>query len=164
MKRKILSFLCTAGLLACAIVPASADTIFEDTPQVYPVKASASISQLEQEACSHVNAIREANGLSSLTIDQSLCSGARIKSRDMNQRQYFNHTSPVYGTPFQMMKLLGISYTSAGENIAKGYTDAKAVVDAWMRSSSHRANILSSGYTSMGIGYWNGYWTQWFTR
>lgn len=164
MKQKILSFLCAAGLLACAIVSASANTICVDNQQSCQVEASASVLQLEEEACALVNAIRAANGLSSLSIDRSLCAGARIKSQDMEQNRYFSHTSPGYGTPFQMMKTLGISYISAGENIAKGYTDAQAVIDAWMRSPSHRANILSSGYTSMGIGYWNGYWTQWFTR
>ena len=61
----------------------------------------------------------------------------------------------------RLMKQLGISYRSAGENIAKGYTSAEAVVNAWMASASHRANILSEKYTSMGIGFVDGYWTQW---
>ena len=80
----------------------------------------------------------------------------------MKVNNSFSHNSPTYGTPFQMMKQLGIAYRSAGENIAKGYTSAEAVVNAWMASPSHKANILSSNYTSMGIGYVDGYWTQWF--
>ena len=63
-----------------------------------------------------------------------------------------------------MMKQLGISYRSAGENIAMGYATAQSVVNAWMVSESHRNNILSGNYTTMGIGYVDGYWTQWFIR
>ena len=80
----------------------------------------------------------------------------------MRDQGYFSHTSPTYGSPFSMMQSLGITYRSAGENIAKGYATAEAVVNAWMASDGHRANILSTRYTSMGIGYVDGYWTQWF--
>ena len=63
-----------------------------------------------------------------------------------------------------MMKSLGISYQSAGENIAKGYRTAEAVVTAWMNSEGHRANILNANYTEIGVGYEadGNYWTQWF--
>ena len=82
----------------------------------------------------------------------------------MSKNNYFSHTSPVYGTPFQMMKNFGISYKSAGENIAKGQATPQAVVNAWMNSSGHRANILNKSYTRIGVGYVaNGrYWTQMF--
>ena len=78
--------------------------------------------------------------------------------------KYFSHTSPTYGTPFQMMKNFGITYRTAGENIARGQISPKAVVDAWMNSSGHRANILNSSFTHIGVGYAeNGrYWTQMF--
>ena len=79
----------------------------------------------------------------------------------MRDNGYFSHTSPTYGSPFAMMNALGISYRSAGENIAKGYTSAKAVVDAWIASQSHRDQILSAKYSSMGIGYVDGCWTLW---
>ena len=65
----------------------------------------------------------------------------------MVDNRYFSHTSPTYGTPFQMIRSFGLSYRSAGENIAYGQRTPQAVVNAWMNSSGHRANILSSSYT-----------------
>jgi len=124
--------------------------------------ASGTISQLEQAACDLINRQRAAYGLAPLTISTDLSVKARIKSEDMKTNKYFSHNSPTYGSPFQMMKALGITYQSAGENIAMGYSTAEAVVKAWMNSESHRANILSDRYTSMGIGFVDGYWTQWF--
>jgi uncharacterized protein YkwD len=81
----------------------------------------------------------------------------------MRDKGYFSHTSPTYGSPFNMLKSFGISYKSAGENIARGYTTPKAVVDGWMNSPGHRANILNSSFTEIGVGYASGnYWTQMF--
>lgn len=126
----------------------------------------SSITAFEQEVIRLVNEIRVRNGLKTLTYDWELSRVARIKSQDMKDNRYFAHNSPVYGTPFQMMKNFGISYRSAGENIAKGYATPQAVVDAWMNSSGHRANILNANYTHIGVGYVAGgnYWTQMFIR
>ena len=124
--------------------------------------STGTMSQLEKQAAELVNQMRIQNGLQPLTVDANLSIKARIKSSDMKTNNYFSHTSPTYGSPFQMMQSLGIAYKSAGENIAKGYTTAEAVVNAWMNSAGHRANILSTNYTSIGIGYVDGYWTQWF--
>ena len=111
-----------------------------------------------------VNEIRVKNGLKALTADWELSRVARYKSQDMKDNRYFSHTSPVYGSPFDMIKSFGISYRSAGENIAKGQSTPQAVVNAWMNSSGHRANILNSSYKRIGVGYVkNGnYWTQMF--
>ena len=92
---------------------------------------------------------------------------ARYKSQDMKDNGYFSHNSPTYGTPFQMIRNFGLSFRSAGENIAKGYATPQAVVNGWMNSSGHRANILGSQYTSMGVGYavsasGKPYWVQVF--
>lgn len=123
-----------------------------------------SITSYEREVIRLVNQIRKENGLAELTYDWELCRVARIKSQDMKDNGYFSHTSPTYGSPFQMMKSFGIRYKSAGENIAKGQTTPEAVVNAWMNSSGHRANILSSSFTHIGVGYASGgsYWTQMF--
>ena len=125
-----------------------------------------SVTAFEQEVIRLVNEIRIQNGLKTLTYDWELSRVARIKSQDMKDNRYFAHNSPVYGTPFQMMKNFGISYRSAGENIAKGYATPQAVVNAWMNSSGHRANILNANYTHIGVGYVAGgnYWTQMFIR
>ena len=122
------------------------------------------VTGYEQEVIRLVNEIRAENGLKALTYDWELSRVARYKSQDMKDNGYFSHTSPVYGTPFQMIKNFGISYRSAGENIAKGYSTPQAVVNGWMNSSGHRANILNANYTHIGVGYVasGNYWTQMF--
>lgn len=124
----------------------------------------ASVLSFEKEVVRLVNEIRKQNDLRELTYDWQLSRVARIKSEDMRDNKYFSHTSPTYGSPFQMMKSFGITYRSAGENIAKGQATPQKVVDAWMNSSGHRANILNSSFTHIGVGYAeNGrYWTQMF--
>lgn len=126
--------------------------------------AASSISAYEQEVVDLVNEIRAQYGLQALEISETLCDGARLKSQDMRDNGYFDHTSPTYGTPFEMMRALGISYSAAGENIAMGQSTPEAVVNAWMNSEGHRANILSTSYTQIGVGYVadGSYWTQWF--
>ena len=118
----------------------------------------------EKEVIRLVNEIRAQYGLNALTENWELSRVARYKSQDMRDRGYFSHTSPTYGSPFDMMKAFGLSYRSAGENIAYGYRTPEAVVKAWMNSSGHRENILSAKYTQIGVGYvQNGnYCTQMF--
>lgn len=126
-----------------------------------PTDEAASV---EQEVIRLVNVERSKAGLPALKEDWELSRVAEHKSMDMQQRNYFSHTSPTYGSPFDMMKSYGITYRSAGENIARGQRSAEEVVDAWMNSSGHRANILNSKFTHIGVGYVaNGnYWTQMF--
>ena len=122
------------------------------------------VTDYEKEVVTLVNIERAKKGLSPLIYDWELSRVARYKSQDMKDNNYFSHTSPTYGSPFQMMKSFGITYRTAGENIAKGYKTPEAVVQGWMNSSGHRANILNSFYTRIGVGYVpNGhYWTQMF--
>ena len=122
------------------------------------------VSAFEQEVLDLTNAEREKYGLQPLTLDTELSKVARVKSEDMAANNYFDHTSPTYGTPFEMMKQFGISYTSAAENIAQGQTTPAQVVQAWMNSQGHRKNILNSSYTHIGIGHAadGNYWTQMF--
>ena len=118
----------------------------------------------ENEVIRLVNEIRTENGLNTLTANWELSRVARYKSEDMSSNKYFSHTSPTYGTPFRMMQSFGLSYRSAGENIAYGQRTPTAVVNAWMNSSGHRANILNESYTQIGVGYCpsGNYWTQMF--
>lgn len=122
------------------------------------------VTSFEKEVVRLVNEIRVQNGLKKLTENWELSRVARFKSQDMKDNNYFSHTSPVYGSPFKMIKDFGISYRTAGENIARGYSTPQAVVNGWMNSSGHRANILNASYTQIGVGYVaNGrYWTQMF--
>lgn len=121
---------------------------------------------VEQEVIRLVNVERSKAGLSPLKYDWELARVAKHKSLDMQKIGYFSHTSPTYGSPFDMMKAYGIRYMSAGENIAKGQRTAQEVVNAWMNSAGHRANILSTSYTHIGVGYVsNGnVWTQMFIK
>ncbi|MEG1410554.1 MAG: CAP domain-containing protein [Terrisporobacter sp.] len=121
----------------------------------------------QQEVLRLVNVERSKRGLKPLTLNTKLSSVATTKSQDMINKNYFSHTSPTYGSPFDMMKQFGISYRSAAENIAKGQTTPAQVMNSWMNSSGHRANILSANYTELGVGIAkssNGtiYWTQMF--
>lgn len=127
-------------------------------------ETNASVLSYEKEVVRLVNVERAKNGLRELTYDWELSRVARYKSQDMKDKNYFSHTSPTYGSPFQMMKSFGITYRTAGENIAKGQATPEAVVKAWMNSSGHRANILNSSFTHIGVGYVSGgnYWTQMF--
>ena len=125
---------------------------------------SSSTAAYEAEVVRLVNQKRAEYGLKPLSQDWQLSRVARYKSQDMKDLGYFSHTSPTYGSPFQMMKSFGISYRTAGENIAKGYASPEAVVNAWMNSPGHRANILNSTYTHIGVGFVSSgnYWTQMF--
>ena len=126
--------------------------------------ADATVSAYEAEVVRLVNVERRKAGLPELSQDWQLSRVARYKSQDMKDRGYFSHTSPTYGSPFEMMRSFGISYRSAGENIAKWQSTPAAVVTAWMNSSGHRANILNKSFTHIGVGYVAGgnYWTQMF--
>lgn len=125
-----------------------------------------SLHEYEKEVIRLVNEIRVKNGLGELIADEELSRVARIKSQDMKENNYFSHTSPVYGSPFDMMKSFGISYKSAGENIARGQMTPQAVVTGWMNSPGHRANILNASYNRIGVGYVadGNYWTQMFIQ
>jgi uncharacterized YkwD family protein/spore coat assembly protein SafA len=127
-------------------------------------QVSSAVTSFESEVVRLVNEIRVQNGLKPLTANWELSRVARYKSQDMRDQGYFSHTSPTYGTPFQMIKSFGLSFRTAGENIAKGYATPQAVVNGWMNSSGHRANILNASYTQIGVGYvaQGHYWTQMF--
>lgn len=130
-----------------------------------PPGGDAVLSDYESEVARLVNVARQENGLQPLAASSELSHVARIKSQDMVDNHYFSHTSPTYGSPFDMLASFQISYQTAGENIAYGQRTPQEVVDTWMNSPGHRANILNAAYTQIGVGYVaNGnYWTQLFT-
>lgn len=131
--------------------------------------ASANFGAYEQQVVDLVNQERAAAGLPALKVNAKLAGVAEKKAEDLRDNNYFAHQSPTYGSPFDMMKQFGISYTSAGENIAKGQKTPADVMNGWMNSEGHRANILNASYTEIGVGYVtdsNGttYWVQHFIR
>jgi uncharacterized YkwD family protein len=115
--------------------------------------ATGGNSQYVQQVIDLTNQQRSKNGLPALKADTQLNSVAQKKALDMQQNHYFSHTSPTYGSPFDMMRDFGVTYKSAGENIAQGQQTPQEVVTAWMNSEGHRKNILSASYTHIGIGY-----------
>nr|WP_309247917.1 CAP domain-containing protein [Paenibacillus tyrfis] len=109
-----------------------------------------------------VNQERAKAGLQPLASDSALTGMALAKAKDMYNNGYFDHTSPTYGSPFDMMRSFGIRYSYAGENIAKGQRSPQEVMNAWMNSDGHRKNILSPNFTKIGVAYYNGVWVQEF--
>lgn len=134
------------------------------------VPSKATFAAMEQEIVRLVNQERISRGLSPLTENWEISRVARIKSQDMIDQNYFSHDSPVYGTPFKMLKDFGISYTAAAENIASGQQTAQQVMNAWMTSSGHKANILNPNFNKIGVGIarkgatGSYYFTQMFIR
>ncbi|MEH7335374.1 SafA/ExsA family spore coat assembly protein [Neobacillus drentensis] len=150
----------------------SANPQFKNPAMIYPgqkvtIPDLGGVKSIENQVISLTNQERAKNGLKALTPDWELSRVARYKAMDMRDKNYFSHTSPTYGSPFDMMKNFGIQYSSAAENIAAGQTTPASVVQAWMNSSGHRANILSTRSTYIGVGYAAGgskryYWVQMF--
>jgi len=152
----------------------AANPQFKNPDLIYPgdkvyVPLFSTVKSIEQEVVRLTNIERQKAGLPAYKHNWQLSRVARYKSEDMKNKGYFSHTSPTYGSPFQMMKNFKIKYTAAGENIAMGQRTAQAVVQGWMNSSGHRANILSKNFTEIGVGYAKNskgsiYWTQMFIR
>ncbi len=121
-----------------------------------------------EEVLDIVNEQRAREGAAPVVLDAKLCDVAQIKAEEMAKLSYFSHESPTYGSPFEMMKTFGITYRTAGENIAMGQRTAAEVMIAWMNSEGHRKNILKADYTGIGIGVYADektgykYWVQQF--
>lgn len=138
-------------------------------PAITPSRAAAVKPSpgMATEMLQLMNAERAKQGLPALVLDSRLSKGAYLKSQDMGVNGYFSHTSPTYGSPFQMMKGLGITYRAAAENIARNQTVSGAH-SAFMNSPGHRENILDGSFNKVGLGFHQEgkslFVTQWFTN
>ncbi|WP_103104045.1 CAP domain-containing protein [Brevibacillus reuszeri] len=133
--------------------------------QQQPVKQAnqqVDASTVGKQVTDLVNQERAKAGLKPVELDASLNKVAKAKAADMSNNNYFDHTSPTYGSPFDMMKQFGVSYMTAGENIAMGQRNAEEVMNQWMNSEGHRQNIINPSFTKIGVGFVNGYWVQEF--
>ena len=124
-------------------------------------------SAIEKEVFDLVNKTRAGYGLPQLAWANDLAAVARAHSRDMINRRFFDHTNPDGLSPFDRMRAAGIRYKTAAENIAYGQRTPEAVMNAWMNSSGHRANILNANVKEIGVGAVADssgtiYWTQEF--
>ncbi|MGI9860177.1 CAP domain-containing protein [Moorella naiadis] len=138
----------------------------QPVPQPAPT-GNYQLSDYEQQVIDLVNAERAKAGLKALAADPRLARAARLKAEDMRDHNYFSHESPTYGSFANLLQQSGISFRTAGENIAAGYRTPAAVVAAWMNSPGHRSNILNANFTAIGVGYAAGgsygtYWAQEF--
>ncbi|MCA0983972.1 SafA/ExsA family spore coat assembly protein [Halobacillus yeomjeoni] len=141
------------------------DLIYPGDRVTIPLKTN--IKSIEQQVINLTNQERAKNGLSALKANWQLSRVARYKSVDMRDKNYFSHTSPTYGSPFQMMQDFNVNYRRAAENIAAGQRTPQEVVNGWMNSPGHRKNILDPNLKQIGVGYAKGgsyghYWTQMF--
>jgi uncharacterized YkwD family protein/spore coat assembly protein SafA len=133
------------------------------------IPEASSLLSFETECIRLTNVERTNRGLPALQTNWELSRVARYKSQDMVLNHYFDHTSPTYGSPFTMMQTFGLRFSAAAENIAYGQRTAQEVVNAWMNSPGHRANILSQSCTQIGVGAAKTssgtlYWTQMFMK
>lgn len=129
-----------------------------------PAPSQSSVGAYAAQVSQLVNQERQKAGLAPLTLDAELSNVALAKAKDMIANNYFDHNSPTYGSPFDMMRSFGIDYTAAGENIAKGQNSPQAVMNDWMNSPGHKQNILSTNYDSIGVAYYQGAWVQLFKK
>ena len=144
--------------------PATQPTVAPTQPVTQPASDSEFNIAYEEEVISLVNAERAKYGLSPLSKHQGAVSVAHVRAKEIVRS--FSHTRPNGTSCFTAAKELGVSYRSAGENIAYGYASPQQVVNGWMNSEGHRKNILSASYSGIGVGcYKSGntlYWSQFF--
>ena len=118
-------------------------------------------NEYEWEVLKIVNRERRAEGLAPLTMYELIQVAADIRTLEIQES--FSHTRPNGTSCFTVFDEIGLTYWSAGENIAWGYRSPEEVMVGWMNSSGHRANIMKSGFAHIGIGYDNRSWVQLFT-
>ncbi|BAU28684.1 putative YkwD family protein [Aneurinibacillus soli] len=135
--------------------PANSQPSQPATKPTTPATPVQGLTADEQQMLDLVNKERTQRGLAPLKANLELTKLARLKAQDMIDKNYFSHQSPTYGSPFDMMNRFGVSYRTAGENIA-GNSSVAAAHTALMNSEGHRANILNTAYTEVGIGIVNG--------
>ena len=115
------------------------------------LETNEKLLKMENEMLDLVNQEREKNNLNKLVLDEELRNVARVKSEDIAANNYFDHNSPKYGSPFEMMDEFGIRYRQAAENLA-GHQSVELAHEGLMNSQGHRENILEGGLTHIGIG------------
>ncbi|WP_019505213.1 CAP domain-containing protein [Pleurocapsa sp. PCC 7319] len=124
----------------------------------------ATLSLIE-EVFKIVNSERGRVGLSPLRLHSQLTAAAQAHSDDMARHNFLSHIGSDGSSPFDRITQYGYNFRWAGENIASGYSSPQDVMQGWMNSSGHRANILNRNFRDIGIGYARGnqpYWTQTF--
>lgn len=134
-----------------AIEENKVEPVVDDVKNTTPIQSVVRLTADEQQMVTLVNQERQKANLQPLSVDMDVARVARIKANDMVDNNYFSHTSPTHGSPFDMLRSHGIKYLYAGENLA-GNPTIEGAHQALMNSEGHRKNILSSDFTHIGIG------------
>ena len=137
-----------------------------EAPVVQEPKTDAAALSYAEQIVKLVNAERAKEGLPAVQLDAQITAAANIRAREIVQQ--FAHTRPNGSSFYTVLKENGISYMGCGENIAYGQRSAEEVMDGWMNSSGHRANIMNKNYKNIGVGYYQDargvkYWVKLFT-
>ena len=122
----------------------------EDINEYKNIQSENTYTDLINEVYEITNNYRSLVGVSSLTLDSSLVEAASIRAKELSDS--FSHTRPNGSSCFTVLSELGISYGTAGENIAAGYSSPQSVMEGWRSSSGHYQNIISSKFKKIGIG------------
>ena len=122
----------------------------EDINEYKDMQSENTYNDLINEVYEITNNYRSLVGVSSLTLDSSLVEAASIRAKELSNS--FSHTRPNGSSCFTVLSELGISYGTAGENIAAGYSSSQSVMEGWRSSSGHYQNIISSKFKKIGIG------------
>ncbi|WP_138495890.1 CAP domain-containing protein [Paenibacillus pinistramenti] len=162
---KIIAVWTAVSLILSAMLPAGT-SYAAAVPVPSLSKAQLQYAKIQADNAAQVvklvNIERQKAGLKPLVVHTNLTKMAKTKVVDMYNHKYFSHTSPSYGSPFDMMDSFNITFEYAGENLARGQRTPAEVVKDWMNSPDHKANMLNPNYTLIGVGYYNGYWSQEF--
>lgn len=159
--KRWISLLLAAIMLTTLLTSCSGDFTQEDG-----LPGGSGASSYAAEVIRLVNEIRTEQGLPELTTSSSLSKAAALRAEEIVT--LYSHTRPDQSSCFTVLPAYGISYRAAGENIAAGQSTPSAVVNAWMNSPGHRANILNPNFKFLGVGYVSGrgsyghYWVQLF--
>jgi uncharacterized protein YkwD len=164
--------------VTASVVPAATATVTTDSPipsvpvttiPPVPDPTAAPPPDFVQQVLSLTNQFRTANGVAPLRLNLELDSAALAHSQDMALQDYFDHNGISGSTPISRMNQAGYSALYYGENIAAGYDTPQEVVQGWINSPEHRANLLNVSFTDVGIGYYyliddtgiNNYYSYW---
>lgn len=177
LNNQLISFLVDvpAGPYFLRIQRANGNANYRLIASARPVPTDTGLSPLLSQVLTLTNQYRQQNGLQPLTYNAQLGTAAQTHTRNMALQDFFSHTGLDGSQSWDRVTATGYTWSRVTENIGAGYRTAQEVVQGWMNSSGHRANILDPNVNQIGLGYyylssdtgvenWNYYWTQVFAK
>lgn len=158
-----LSAAAVVGITACDPAPPTVEQVVKPAPTA--AKPAASVDAMSQQVVNLTNSERAKAGLGPVTVDSALVAAAQGHSNDQAARNTMTHTGSNGSSAMARMQAAGFNGSIFGENVAYGYRTADTVMNGWMNSSGHRANILNGRFTKIGVAIATGgngslYWTM----